>query len=496
MKNKFITYLAFSLVSLLAACSDEDTFSSSLAGILTFETDSLKLDTCFSTIPTPHKMFYVYNLSGDGIRIANAKLNHRNQTGFRVNVNGTYLGDANGYQVNDMELRKGDSLRVFVELTSSLNGENIPKLIEDNLIFTLENGLKQTVNLSAWSWDATILENYFVGGNTTTILGNEQGKPIVVYGTLTVDTLATLQITPGTTVYFHNNAGIDVKGTLKIMGEKDNEVIFRCDRFDWMVSNLSYDNNPGQWGGIHLYSCSHDNEINYTDIHGGTTALLCDSTDNADNLKLAIRNSTIHNLQGNGIEAKDCRIIIENTQISNTLGTCLSFCGGEIDINQCTIAQYYPFSRYRGDALYFTNGQNGIPHPLTMNVNNSLIKGYADDVITWSHGGTEDSLTVLFDHCVVRTVPGEDYNYMFKDCYIEDNPEDTLTNPQNSFILFDTKNFFYDFTPLNKTNVVGHANTETSLPIDRKGKERSTTLPDIGCYEIDKTIKEDTEEGE
>ena len=106
----------------------------------------------------------------------------------------------------------------------------------------------------------------------------------------------------------------------------------------------------------------------------------------------------------------------------------------------------------------------------------------------WSHGGTENSLDVTFSHCVVRTTPGEDYEYMFKDCYIEDNPEDTLTSGRNSFVLFDTNNFFYDFTPKDNATAIGNADVTTSLPIDRKGNPRKTDKPDIGCYEV---IKEE-----
>ena len=68
-------WLLFSLVS----CNDNDTFGS---GSLTFEADTLSLDTCFSTIPTPHKTLMVYNNSGDGIRISRVYLEKMNQTGL------------------------------------------------------------------------------------------------------------------------------------------------------------------------------------------------------------------------------------------------------------------------------------------------------------------------------------------------------------------------------------------------------------------------------
>lgn len=472
------------MTTITIGCSDDDTFSTSYDSYLTFEVDSLTLDTCFSTIPTPHKKLMIYNFSSDGIRINDVKLEKQNQTGFRVNVNGINLNDLNGYSIKDLEINKGDSVRVFVELTSKNNNATTPQLVSDNLIFSLENGRTQKVNLNAYSWDATILDNYIIGGDTTTVLRNVDGKPTVIYGDLFVDSLATLEVLAGTTLYFHNNAGINVKGTLKLLGEKDNEITLRCDRFDWMVSNLSYDNNPGQWNGIHFYSKSYNNEISYTDIHGGTNAIICDSASDINSQKLYIRNATIHNMRGYGIYSVNGNIIMENTQISNTLGDCLAFLGGKININQCTIAQYYPFNINRGNALLFANGNNGTEYPLEMDIKNSIIKGYADDVVIWSHGGTETSLNVKFSHCIVRTTPGEEYNYMFEDCYIEENPEDTLTSARNSFKLFDTENFFYDFTPKNDTYAIGNADATTTLPIDRKGRTRKTEKPDIGCYEV------------
>lgn len=494
MKNSLYIQTILLVLSLLISCSDDDTFSTSWNNALTFECDTLSLDTCFSTIPTPHKKFLVYNNSGDGIRINNVRLKTGNQTGFRVNVNGTYLGTENGYKVSDLELRNKDSLRVFVELTSNQNGETTPQLVEDNLVFTLESGNVQEVNLKAWSWDANILKDYEITGDEVVTLSNEDGKPIVVYGILSVDTFATLNIMPGTTMYFHSGAGIDVKGSLKIMGEKDNEVTLRCDRFDWMVSNLSYDNNPGQWGGIHFYSCSYDNEINYCDMHAGSTALFCDSASiDEEYKKLAVRNTTIHNMKGSALNAISCNITIENTQLSNTQGNCLYFLGGNVLMNHCTVAQYYPFDSRRGAALFFTNGKDSVSFPLNMKISNSIIKGYADDVVTWSHGGTEDELSVLFDHCIVRTTPGEDYEYMFKDCIIEDDAEDTLTLARNSFVLFDTQNFFYDFTPKDDSPAIDAANPAMTLPVDRRGRERDVNAPDIGCYEVSKEETEETE---
>ena len=60
------------------------------------------------------RSFWVYNRNDAGLRCTSVRLERGNQSGFRVNVRGEYLGAEVGYQTNNIELRKGDSLRVFV----------------------------------------------------------------------------------------------------------------------------------------------------------------------------------------------------------------------------------------------------------------------------------------------------------------------------------------------------------------------------------------------
>lgn len=486
--NKRISILAFLIIALVSfsACSDDDSFTTDPASLLTFENDTISLDTIFSTVPSPHKQMKAYNRNGKGLRITDIRLETGNQSGFRVNVNGTYLSPETGYKATDMELRKGDSLRIFVEMTSRQQESNEPQKVEDNLVFTLESGIRQRVNLNAWSWDAEMMRDLFVSQDS--VIDNSQGKPIVIYGNIKVDTTATLTIAPGSTLYFHGNSGIDVCGTLKAVGEVDKEITFRCDRLDRMVSNLMYDNNPGQWNGIRFAGCSYDNEIAFCDIHSGTDAIVCDSSLDATKQKLYIRNSSIHNMKGAGLSAIACNIKIENTQLSNAFNRCASFLGGNIDINNSTIAQYYPFDAGRGPALYFANKADGYDYPLTMRVKNSIVKGYANDVITWSYGGeqTETPLDAKFDNCLLRTpMPTDKDSVMFVGNILE-NVEDPMTSADSTFVLFDTHFFFYDFTPKSTSQAIGNANPQTSLPIDRKGKERSKERPDIGCYETTK----------
>ena len=190
---------------------------------MTFSTDTVRLDPVFSNVPSPRRDMWVYNRSGEGIRCTNIRLERGNQSGFRVNVDGTYLGASSGYQTNQVELRDKDSLRVFVEVTTPYNHAGKPNLVDDNLIFTLESGVVQKVNLNVYSWDAQLLRDVKISRDSVLSSG---ATPIIIYGGITVDEGATLTIAAGTTLYFHADAGIDVFGRLNILGNADENVTF------------------------------------------------------------------------------------------------------------------------------------------------------------------------------------------------------------------------------------------------------------------------------
>ena len=118
-KIKAIFYIICVVFGLMtASCVDDDSFTTTASDVLSFSVDTLSLDTTFSNVPTPTKTMWVYNRAGKGIRCQSVRLESGNQNGFRVNVDGTYLGQTSGFQTQNVEIRKGDSIRVFVELTS------------------------------------------------------------------------------------------------------------------------------------------------------------------------------------------------------------------------------------------------------------------------------------------------------------------------------------------------------------------------------------------
>ncbi len=486
MKN--ISAIILSLLAavfVVSSCAD-DSYTTSPSNLLSFSEDTIRLDTTFSTVGTPTHSFWVYNRSGDGIRCANIKLEKGNQTGYRINVDGTYLGPTEGYQVFNVEIPNKDSIRVFVELTSPVGLTDEPRMIEDNIVFSLESGVEQKVKLETYAWNATIFRGGISVERDTTIASE---KPVVIYKGITVAEGATLTIAPSTTLYFHADAGIDVAGRLLCKGEAGREIVLRGDRIDHMFDYLPYDRVSGQWRGIHLLETSYDNHIAFTDIHSTFDGIVADSSDVARD-KLILESSTIHNCQGYGLIAHNSRVTVNNCQLTNTLGDCIAIYGGWALINSSTFAQFYPFDANRGVAMRFTSTEGPL---LSFICQNSIVTGYADDQLM---GESEDSLVAFnyyFDHCLLRTPKIETADSVFLTDVIYENAEDTTIGSWKNFVNIDTDNLIYDFRLSEKSLAIGKANPLTSADNDRQGKKRKAT-PDIGAYETDE--KEEAGENE
>lgn len=473
------------LVGIFSACTDDESFSTSSANRLSFSLDTVSLDTTFSRVPTTTRTFWVYNHSGDGIRCSHVRLRNGNQTGFRVNIDGMYLGQTSGYQVSDVEIRKDDSIRVFVELTSTDTNADTPQLLEDDLVFTLKSGVEQRVNLRAWSWDAELINDLNVSRDTLI----QSVKPIVIKGGIEVDSAATLTIGAGTTLYFANQAGIDVYGTLRVIGTPEDNVTLRGDRIDRMFDYLPYDRVSGQWQGIRFRTSSYENELNYMDLHSAYNGIVCDSS-TTDRMKFTLYNSTVHNCQGYGLYSVGCQIELCNTQITNAALDCVSITGGSVVMRHCTIAQFFPFDLGTpvGVALRFGDQYKGsINIPLIrFDIINTIITGYADDEIMGNFANLETAV-YHFDHCLLRTEKPNPLDEQRYSGVIWENIADTTTYGRKNFVKIDYDKQDFDF----HLDSLSHAIDSAAVlqgswgTVDRDGKSRDSR-PDIGCYEYQK----------
>ena len=468
--------LAVLTMTTMLSCDDDDSFTTSQSNRLTFSTDTINMDTVFSEVPTSTYSFWVYNRSGDGIRCTTVRLAEGNQNGFRVNVDGIYLGETTGYATTNVEIRDDDSIRVFVELTAPINGMEGPQLIEDNLVFTLESGIEQSVVLMAYSWDAEMLTNVHYSSDTTI---DTSGQPIVVYGGMTIDSLATVTLVAGTKIYFNSGAGLDIYGTLIANGEAGNEVVMRGSRTDNMFDYLPYDRVSGQWEGITIHASSFNNEFTFTDIHGAFDGIVCDSSV-VTTPKLALYNSTVHNCQGYGVKATNCYIDMRNTQVTNTLDDCVQIDGGYALLLHCTIAQFYPFDSDRGYALSY---YDSAAKPLSaIECINTIVTGYADDVIDGVTSIADETFQYYYVSSILRTPEVEEDEVRLRNVIWEDTESEDSITGERHFVLVDADYQDYDFHLDSLSPAIGAADPTYSLSIDRDGNVRDDA-PDIGAFE-------------
>jgi hypothetical protein len=255
----------------------------------------------------------------------------------------------------------------------------------------------------------------------------ESDKPIVIYGNgIEVAKEATLTV-KNTTLYFHGNAGIEVKGEL--VGENS---LFRGDRSDHMFPYLPYDRVSGQWKGITIDAKASGCTLTDCEIRSAFTGLSCDSS------TVTLTNTVIHNCRGYGLYAHDSEVTVKSCLMSNTLNDCLTLLGCDASVDQTTLAQFYPFVGGRGAAIRFAHTKQ----PVVLSCTNTLVTGYDKDVLFG--GKNEDGKAgYVFENCILRTSEVADAE-CFKDILWE-KPDDEIQGSKH-FVFFDDNKLIYDFS--------------------------------------------------
>ncbi len=463
------------------ACDDYDTWTTSPSALLTFSEDTIAFDTVITGQGSSQRTLIAFNNNSKGLRIQSVRLMGGAESHFLVNVDGQYLYNGEG---EDFEVYSKDS--IFVRLAVNLPETDCDDIqgYTDELIFLLESGVQQKVVLTAQGMDVITLNGEVITESVTL----DARRPYLVYDSLVVANGATLTLPAGCTLMFHDSTSLLVHGTLKAVGTLERPITFRCDRTDHMFDYLPYDNTPNRWGGVHFFSDSHDNELTQCDIHAGDYGIICDSTEVTDTSTplLVLYNSVIHNVGGTGLSLRHCSTRVSGTQISNTLGDCVYILGGAHTFVQTTIAQFYPFSSDRGDALYLSNAEGDVMYPIRWcHFINCVITGYAEDVIMGNILEDEDApCDYLFASSLLRTVASDDAVRFVDIRY--DVADSVEVVGKDNFVLFDANNFLYDFTPDSLSAIRGLANPDYAkdYPTDRLGTSRfADEAPDAGAYE-------------
>lgn len=496
----FITaVICLVLISVSSCRKDFSTIPS--FGKLTFSKDTVFLDTVFTNIGSSTYNLKVYNKSNNAITIPSISLENGNASNYRISVDGIPSGN-----FQNIDILAKDSLFIFVETTIDYASVSNP-LYTDKIIFDTGNN-QQDVDLVTLVQDATFIypgkdaislkiDSLSLDGKPTTIKGRfltdseltfTNTKPYVIYGYAAIPENKTATIQAGAKLYFHSNSGliVDAKGSLKVNGTINNEVVFEGDRLEHRFSDV-----PGQWGTIWMRAGSKENEINYAIIKNGTIGVLVDSL-GSNAPTLWIKNSQIYNNSNFGILGRETNIKGDNLVIGNTGQSALA----------CTIGGTYNFT-HSTFANYWNNGTRQLPSVL---VNNFFTYVDANNQEITE---TRNLHAANFTNCIIAgnnniefvldKITGSLFNYSLQNNMIQFNDIDNTfaNNAELDFnntshylnnILSGTVHFKDPFT--NKFNI-GQNNTginkalqgaSQNIPLDILGTDRATS-PDMGAYQ-------------
>ena len=341
-----ISVLALLILSfMIFSCRKDDKIDNSPDLKLQFSTDSLLFDTVFTSSGTTNRVLKIFNYNKNSVVISNLKLAGGSNSSFKININGV-AADA----LQNIKIKGNDSIYVFVKAFINPNSASSPFLVEDELQITL-NGNQQKIPIAAYGQNAVYLNKALININTTFL----KGKPYIIYDYAIVNSNVVLKVNPGARIYFHKNAKLFISGTLNASGTLQDSITFTSDRTERI-----YDDEPGQWEGLHFLRSSINNKINYTVIKNALAGIRVDSLSNNTNPKLLLTNSVIKNHQVAGVLGYTASI----TAINNLIFNCgqylvVGIYGGDYNFYQNTLANYnFNFPR-KTPSVYFSDNLNG-----------------------------------------------------------------------------------------------------------------------------------------
>ena len=471
--NRYL-FVALLLLAILAACDKENVISNQDV-TLDFSTDTIMFDTVFTQIGSTTQRFTVTNPENGTITIDEIKVAGGDDSNYRLNVNG-YQGN----EIENIELRAKDSIFIFVEVTVDPTNANSPVVIEDSIMFTI-NQSQQNVKLVAFGQDYHLIsekqlyKGYYLFDTTWTA-----DKPWLIYinnyyNSLFVDTNSTLTIEEGCQIHLHHQNSIYVIGTLEVNGTKENPVVFQGDRLEHM-----YDDVPGQWGHIRMLPGSRNNVIDHAIIKNGIIGVQVDSVvTSAPTLRIS--NTVIENMNSVGLYALGGNIQASNCVFGNCgqYSVTLAY-GGKYQFFHCTIGNYWSYANRVTPALIINNWYEDVNENIHIRpienayFSNCVIYGNRDsevglDMYEYS---TEESFNYHFEHCLLKidTVLPDDRQL---NCIVDLNPN--FLDPYNGKFELDT---------LSGAKDMADYNTAQFYPEDILGTNRlADGRPDIGAYE-------------
>jgi len=484
--KKYLRFILVLIIPLLVfnQCRKFDDFDTDPGIMLSFSTDTIIFDTVFATIGSITQSLKVYNNNSQAVKVTSIGLAGGVASNYRININGSP-----SLIENDVEIPANDSIYIFVRVTIDPNDISNPFVVEDSIVFQT-NGNFQDVDLVAWGQNANYIlaDTKIPGFPKFKIIAGENEHviwdntlPYLVYGYAVVDSAGSLNIDPGTQVYFHDGSGLWVYrgGNIKVNGSSEAPVVFQGDRLESFFSDL-----PGQWDRIWIMEGSTENIINYAIIRNAFIGLQVENFNINDPLPrhLLLSNTIIENMSGIGLLARWYNI----TGINNVIANCGNYglaliWGGAYDFRNCTFGNYWTYgARETGNLVmtnYFIDSEfNTYVFDLNAYFGNCINYGNRTDEIDTS-SVSNGLFDYKFENCLLKTSWDISNQSIFPS---------SIKNEDPLFIDYTVNDYHLDsLSPAidaGNTDVLNSSPYPNIIQYDLDGNSRIID-PDMGAYE-------------
>ncbi len=459
--RKIISLANLALVAWVAVFSAstcrKERFSTDPTARLSFNVDTLKFDTVFTSIGSATYNFKVNNRNNQSLKIDRIYLGGGDASPFRMNVDGKAASSIAGKVIAAQ-----DSFYVFVEVTVDPNAMITPFIIEDSIVFVV-NGGEQKIPLVAFGQNARFFSGVYVARGDTTW---REGLPIVIYNSAGVLRGTRLTIEPGVKIYSHRGSALIVEGEVVVNGTLEKPVIFQGDRLE-----AFYGDAPGQWYGIYLSPGGGSSSFRHTRILNGEVGILSDSLPSGGGPKLKVEKCTFGNFSAIGLFGRSSSVDCINSLFYNcSQAAVVADIGGSISLTHVTIANQQTDLNRTTPSLIMRNADyvnpisgSKTPTDLSATVRNCIIWGGQPDEAKVFRDGRGQT-TIVFESNIVHTE---------KEMW----PAGNLINQDPKFKDRFSNDFSLDtLSPARDAGITGLAITDiTDALRDQK--------PDIGCYE-------------
>lgn len=400
-------------------------------GELAFSVDTVKFDSLFVNFQSPSERLSVYNRTNRDMQINRIWLESAGDSEYELVVDGIRSND-----VSDLVIAEGDSLRIFVTLTSELRDNFSEEFIAFQVGDEIQRILIRAFVLDAYFFQARLnVDSLTISGfsfTRDTILTSE--KPIIFDGPIVIRQGVRVSIEPGTEIFFTPHkvelpqgngtstfvffSTLLVNGTLRAVGAPDMPITFQGTRLD-----EDFAENPAQWRGIVFSQTSSDNFLQHALIKNGLFGVEVDSISNGRRPRLTMRYTEIRNMAAFGVIGRGFSnqglgsqpaLLMENSIVQNCGRTLAIEGGGNFELYNCTFDNSRFFGR-RDPQVFISNylftNKGVLLYPLRLRMVNSIV--WADNAgldpseieLDFLEGQPFTAQELQFDHCAILYSP-------------------------------------------------------------------------------------------